>query len=187
MNKLWNKMTNVLLISEDKIKENSNLNDNFFGKNLRTPIREAQDIGLQSIVGECLYKRILDLVSTGDIKLPENIAYKDLLDNYIQDYLLYMVLSNSVLTANVKMANMGSVLTNDEHLVNLSQAEAELLRKNYEDKADFYCKRLQAFLCQNYDAYPELKECECGCCYTIKPNLKSAVSSQIWLGGILYK
>ena len=180
-------MTNVLLISEDKIKESSNLNDNFYGKNLRNPIREAQDIGLQSILGECMYKHILQLVSDGSIQDSENVAYKDLLDNYIQDYLLYMVLSHLILTANVKLANMGSVLTNDEHLVNLSQSEAELLRKNYEDKADFYCKRLQAFLCANYDAYPELEECECNCCYTIKPNLKSSTSCSVWLGGIYFK
>lgn len=180
-------MTNVLLISEDKIKESSNLNDNFFGKNLRNPIREAQDIGLQSVLGQCLYEHILDLVRTGEIQDSGNTAYKDMLVNYVQDYLLYLVLSNLILTANVKLANMGSVLTNDEHLVNLSQSESELLRKNYEDKANFYRRRLQNFLCANYDAFPELKECECGCCYTIKPDLKSSESSGIWLGGIRYK
>lgn len=181
-------MTNILLISEDKIKENSNLNDNFFGKNLRNPIFCAQDIGLQSVLGSCLYNHILDLVRTNEIQDSGNTAYKDLLVNYAQDYLLYLVLSNLILTANVKLANMGSVLTNDEHLVNLSQSEAELLRKNYEDKANFYRRRLQSYLCQNYDAFPELEQCECSCdCAIIKPDLKSSESSGIWLGGIYFK
>ena len=180
-------MTKVLLISEDYIKTNSNLNDNFYGKNLLPAITEAQDIGLQTVVGECLYKKILNLVSGGTIKNVENVAYKDLLDEHIRPYLLYLVLSNCVLTANVKMANIGTVLTNDEHIVNLSQKDVELLRNNYEDKSDFYCKRLQNFLLNNYDAYPELEECKCNCSYTIKPNLTSSESSGIWLGGIYRK
>lgn len=181
-------MTNILLISEDKIKENSNLNDNFFGKNLRNPIREAQDIGLQSVLGSCLYNHILDLVRTNEIQDSGNTAYKDLLVNYAQDYLLYLVLSNLILTANVKLANIGTVLTNDERIVNISQSEAELLRRDYEEKANFYRRRLQSFLCQNYESFPELEQCSCECdCAIIKPDLKSSTSCSVWLGGLYFK
>lgn len=180
-------MTKVLLISENYVKENSSLNDNFYGKSLLPAIIEAQDMGLQTVIGECLYKKIINMVEDGTIKNPENIAYKDLLDEHIRPYLLYLVLSNCVLTANVKMANIGSVLTNDEHIVNLSQKDSELLRNNYEDKSDFYCKRLQEFILRNIDAYPEIKECQCDCRYVIKPNLTSSESSGIYLGGIFYR
>lgn len=176
-------MTKVLLISEDFIKTNSTLNDNAFGKYILPAIKEAQDIGLQSVLGECLYKKLLDLVQTGEIQLEDNIAYKDLLDNYVRDYLLYLVLSNSVLNLNVKLANIGTVLTNDERIVNLTQGETDLLDSNYSHKADFYKKRLQSFLLNNYEAFPELEECACNCCYTIKPNLKTSADSTIWLGG----
>ena len=52
-------MTNILLISEDYIKTNSNLNDNVWGDYLLPAIREAEDIGLQSILGSCLYAPVV--------------------------------------------------------------------------------------------------------------------------------
>lgn len=180
-------MTNVLLCSENYIKENSALNDNYFGKWLLPAIKNAQEMGLQTVLGECLYKKILNLVADKTIKDPENIAYKDLLDNYIREYLMYLVLKESVLISNVKLANMGTKLTEDERIVSLSQGEADLLQNNFEDKADFYCKRLQQFILNNIDAYPEISECQCNCQYVIKPNLTSSESSGIYLGGIYYR
>lgn len=175
-------MTNILLISEDFIKEQSNLNDNLYGKLLLPAIREAQDIGLQTIIGSCLYKKLLDLVDSGDIAEEEYVAYKDLLDNKVQDYLLYKTLANINPIINVKLANAGTVLTNDEHLTNLTQGEADLVEKHYQNNADFYAKRLQAFLKANREAFPEL-ECDCICAGEIKPTLDSASSCSIYLGG----
>ena len=96
-------------------------------------------------------------------------------------------ISNVILNLNVKLANIGTVLTGDEHITNLSQGETELLKNNYLNKADFYKKRLQQFLLNFYDTFPELKECECNCCYTVKPNLKATADSNIWLGGFYSK
>lgn len=179
-------MTNVLLISESYIKENSILNDNAYGKSLKPAIVEAQDIGLQMIVGECLYKKLLDLVRTNDIQKSENVMYKDLLDNYIQPFLLYSVLSNCVLTLNAKIGNIGTVITKDEYVVNLTQGEMDLLKTEFTHKADFYTKRIQAELLNNKSAFPEIEQCSCGC-YSVKPNLKSSSSCNVWLGGFMGK
>ena len=173
---------NVLLISEKAIKENSSLSENCFPKFMFPAIKEAQEMGLQMILGECLYNKLLEMVSDDSIEEPENAAYKDLLDNYVQDYLIYEVLKNIVPYLNVKLANIGTVVTNDEKIVNLTQAEAELLANNFKNKADWYCKRLQQFLLNNRATFPEIDECACGC-YTIKPNLKSIERANIFLGG----
>lgn len=173
---------NVLLISEKTIKEQSTLSDNTFPKYMFPAIKEAQEMGLQMIVGECLYQKLLELVDTDEIEDSGNTAYKDLLDNYVQDYLVYEVLKNIVPNLNVKMANIGSVVTGDERIVNLSQGESDLLTQMFKNKADFYTKRLQQFLLNNRAAYPEIDECSCGC-YTIKPNLHSMERANIFLGG----
>lgn len=173
-------MINVLLISEDYIKTNSSLNENFWGKNLLPAIREAQDIYLQSIIGTCLYHRLLDMVDNGTVSDSENIAYKDLLDDKILPYLLYRTLANVIPLANVKITNFGTTISQDEKLVGLNQTDTDLTVNYYEDKADWYAKRLQKFLKSNYEAFPELKNCGCG---DIKPNLDSAAGSSLWLGG----
>ena len=177
-------MKQILLISEDKVKTVSNLDNNVFGKWLLPAIREAQDIGLQHIIGSCLYNHILNLVDTGEITLPDNELYKDLLDNQICDYLVYQSLVNVIPLINVNMANMGTVVSNDEHIQTLSQGNIDLVRGYYQSLADVYQKRLQDYLKCNCESFPELNECGCGSC-AVKPNLTSnANTSGIWLGGL---
>ena len=176
-------MRQILLISEDKVKTLSNLDSNVFGKWLMPAIREAQDINLQSIIGSCLYNHLLSLVESGEIMSHSNELYKDLLDNQIRDFLVYQTLVNIVPLINVNMANMGTVVSNDEHIQTLSQGNIDLVRNYYQSKADFYQKRLQDYLCCNQEFFPELNECGCNC--TIKPNLKSNTNSTgLWLGGL---
>lgn len=179
-------MTKVLLISEDFIKTNSALSDNYFGKWLLPAIKSAQDMGLQSIIGTKLYKKLLDLVKTGEIVNEENTNYKTLIDEYVRDYLLYKVLQESVPIANVKISNIGTKLAEDERIISLSQGEADLLQHSFDDKADFYRKRLQNYLLSNYDLFPEL-ESSCSCEEDIKPNLKTSANPTVWLGGLYSK
>lgn len=175
-------MTSVLLVSEDFIKTNSAIDDNLFGKFLLPAIREAQDVGLQSIIGSCLYKKLISLISEGLILDEEYAAYKALLDDYIQPYMLYQVHVGIVPIISVKLANIGTVLTNDEYVSNLNNKERDLVLHHYQNLADSYCKQLQNYLKTNKDLYPEL-ECGCECDGNIKPNLNSSASSDIWLGG----
>lgn len=170
----------VLLISEDALKTYSNLNKNTFGDWILPAIREAQEMGLMPIIGECLYNKICELVADGSINDVLFTAYKDLLDNKIQPYLIYKTLSNIIPILNAKMANLGVVVTNDEHVVNLTQSESDLLKAYYSERCDFYTKRLQDFIKSNQSAFPEIS-CGCG---KMQPNLESSENSVgIWLGG----
>lgn len=173
-------MRNILLISEDTIRTQSGLNDNIFGKSLLPAIREAQEIGLQSIIGSCLYSKLCTLVGDGSIRDMENTAYKTLLDDYVSYYLIYKTISDLVPIIGVKLANIGVVISNDEHVQNLSEDERSRVETYYTFRADFYCKRLQEFLLENNELFPELDECACN---QMKSNLDSAASTSLWLGG----
>ena len=78
-------MTDVLLISEAKLREFTDINNNVDSALLTNAIREAQDIELQRVIGTLLYNKILSDVEGSTI----SGDYKDLLDNWIQDFLLY--------------------------------------------------------------------------------------------------
>lgn len=173
-------MSKVLLISEDTIKTYSGLNDNIFGKSLLPAIREAQEIGLQGIIGSCLYQRLCSMVEDGSIENQENSNYKSLLDNQIQYYLIYKVISDLIPIIGVKLGNIGVMVSNDEHMQNLSEDERSRVDTYYEYRADFYCKRLQEFLLANRELFAELKECDCN---AMSANLDSASSIGLWLGG----
>ena len=62
MQKMLNNYRNVLLISEDYIKSESNLDNNVSGKYLQSAIKLAQDIELQSLIGTKLLEKIQKLV-----------------------------------------------------------------------------------------------------------------------------
>lgn len=177
-------MRNVLLISEDTVRTHSGLNDNIFGKSLLPAIREAQEIGLQSIIGTCLYERLCSMVEDGSIMDSENIQYKTLLDNEIQYYLLYKVISDLIPIIGVKLGNLGVMVSNDEHIQNLSEDERSRVDTYYTYRADFYCKRIQEFLLDNKELFVELDDCQCS---KIKANLDSASSVGLWLGGFRSK
>lgn len=169
-------MTDILLISEDFVKTNSGLNDNVFGSYLTPAIRDAQDMRLQSVIGTNLYKSILDQIDTDTLQ-PQ---YKTLLDDYIQVFLMYQTISDLVPIIGVKLTNLGVVVSNDEHLTNLTQGERDLVQNYYLERADFYCRRLQEYLLANRDKYPELKDCDCD---SMRANLYSSASTGLFLGG----
>lgn len=169
-------MTNILLISEELLKEQTPISDNLFGKYIMPSIRESQDIHLSQILGENLldeiYTRVTANTVTGD--------YKTLLEEYIQPYLLYQTQTNLIPIINIKVANIGSVVANDEHIVTLSKSDIDNYTTNVQYKADFYCRRLQEYLLTNKDTFG-IEDCDCR---RIKANLDSAASTGLWLGGI---
>lgn len=169
-------MTNVLLISEDYVKANSGLDNNLYGKYLLPAIREAQDMGLQPIIGTSLYDVLKGMVADESI----DGDYKNLLDTYIQPYLLYKTIANVIGIASTKIANLGTMRTEDENAYNVSKEERDYLVNTYIYKADFYCDLLQRYLCKNRSNFPELNNCDCA---GYSPNLKSSESTGLWLGG----
>lgn len=183
---------NVLLISEDYIKSESNLDNNVSGKYLQSAIKLAQDIELQSLIGtkllEALQKKCIDWVDPNvegavadSIDDPDNIKYKELLDYYVTPFLLFQVLSEIIVPITYKLSNFGVMRTDDEKDLAADASQVNLLRKYYKDKADFFKARLQDWVITYYNDFPEL--------YSYKPlkdmypNLYSASSCGIWLGG----
>lgn len=191
---------NVLLISEDYIKSNSTLDNNISGKYLQAAITSAQDVELQSTIGtkllEALQKKCINWIDphtpVHPIEPPEplpsdsiddsdNYRYKELLDYYVQPYLLYQVLSEIVIPISYKLGNFGVMRTDDEKDLTSDINQINLIKKYYRDKADFFKTRLQNWVITYYNDFPEL--------YSYKPlkdmypNMYSSSSCGIWLGG----
>lgn len=172
-------MQNILLISEDYVKSNSELTDNMFGKYLLPAIRTSQELYLQPVLGKTLYDTVIDVVSDGSIVDPENSHIKELLDDYIQPYLLERVLADLIPIVSAKVANLGTVHSKDEYVENLSVENAEKLQQFHIIKSDAYLKRMQEYLLANSGIFP-IDSCTCD---SMRSNLDSAASTGLWLGG----
>ena len=146
---------NVLLISEDKLKSNTPINENVDTQELRFSIQQAQQIFIQESLGTNLYEYILLLVSTGDIELIGKIHYKELLNNFIQptliSYSYYLALDNFYL----KFVNVGLQQMRSEQGSPVGIKDLMYLKNNARDNSQFNDNLLRRHLVFNNSLYPQ--------------------------------
>lgn len=172
-------MEEILLTSADFVRRTTNLSDNMQDKYLLSAIREAQEIGLQSILGSLLYDSLKQMVNDNTISNEENVDYKNLL-NQCQYYLAYKTISNVIVVSSVKVDNIGATQNADEMVSPLALKDIFKMEQYYTNKADFYCKRLQEYLLKNHEQFKELRQCDIDAMHS---NLYSAASCGMYLGG----
>lgn len=172
-------MNDVLLTSENYIRDFTNVSDNLAGKFLLSSIREAQEGPLRETLGDCIVDALKRMVGDGSINDPANVAYKALLDR-IQPLLAYIALTNVVMKVSYKIDNFGLSRTTDENQTFASFDEVAKAQFFYQSKADVCTASVQRWLIENRAAFPELQDCDCR---KLKANLVSAASCGIWLGG----
>ena len=168
-------MTDILLITEQSIKNLTNISDNMSGKLLLPAIRESQEINLREILGDALLDELKRQVEIDDVRE----TYGRLLLQ-CQYYLAYQSCANICMITSVKIDNAGLQRVSDEKMEPLPVSEVNQIHDYYQQKADFYCERLQHFLLQNKDDYPQLNTRQCN---AINSNLYSSASCGIFLGG----
>lgn len=170
----------VLLCSEDTIKSYSSISDNISGDYLLPAIHIAQRSDLERIIGTALVVKLQQLVAEDTINYDENSHYKELLDEYITDFLCYAAIKELIPIVSFKINNLGAARTEDEKATAVSFNEVFKLKDYYEDKADYFAMRMQRYLCENYAKFPELSDSTVS---NIKATLNSAANCSIWLGG----
>lgn len=180
----WN---NVIFIGTGDVKNitivNSNVSDEFVGY----AIRDTQNIDLQSIIGTSLMDKLKELVYNkikgleNSISDDENVAYNDLMEEFVKPYLTHKSVVNVLIPISFKVRNMGVIKTNDTNIQNAEFDEIKYLMKYYEQQAAFYETRLSKFLCTHRDAYPELEmDVEA---WMSKPLIgKNFAPTELWLG-----
>lgn len=159
-------MTQVYLISEQTLKDDSLINDNTGVEFISAAIELAQNIHLQELIGSKLLNKICSMVDDDTITGDTN--YKLLLDAYITPYLEWMVTSLIQVPVAIKTRNLGVVQTNDDHINNLGLKDVQVMEQYYANKAAFYGLRLSKYLKANSQIYPEW--CQCDDCADFKSN-----------------
>jgi len=152
-------MTNTFLLSEIKLREYTDLDNNVDSALIKNAIRESQDIRLQSIIGTLLYNKIMDLVDNNEIDLPANSNYKTLLDNYIQNYLIYAAYWYALDAIYLRSRNNGLIKpTGGENSVDVDRSLYNLKRQSVEGKMEFYAEKLTEYIIEENTLFPELND-----------------------------
>lgn len=169
----------VLLISESTIKSNSIIADNCDGMYLTPVIQLAQDQRLQPLIGTPLYDKLRELIATNQIEQEHNIRYKELLDDYIEPFLLWAVTSEIQIPIHWKIRNAGIVLNNDQHFESSYMNNDHYLKEYFADKMNFYGFRLSDYLIANSNDYPEYYQWRS---IADMPSNKNAYNTGMYLG-----
>jgi len=148
---------NVLLISENAIKDNSVITANLEGKYIQSAIKNAQDTCLLPLLGSQLLNEIYAQVKDGEIEDRINV----LLDDYIQPILLNASIANIIVNVSLKIKNMGLINTNDTNVSNINIKDVQWLKQQYDYNTNFYNNRCLEYLRHNRELYPEWPSCYC--------------------------
>ena len=180
---------NTFLISPDDIKASTYVNYNVDDSLLAPAIREAQEIGLQSIIGSNLLLALQTMVyntiqgNEGGIDDDENAEYKTLLDLYITPYLEARTQAVLCVPLSMKVRNYGVTKNSDTNIQTPTMKDIMFLQGRFNTLADRHATALSMYLCENRKLFPELEETSCGCRAFVKPQIgKRFVNIGLWLG-----
>ena len=133
---------NVLLISDEILKDRTTIHGNIDPKLLYPEIKAAQDMYIHPILGTALYNKIIDDVDAGTIAGD----YKDLLDDYIIDCLLYYTLAALPTALSYQYWNKGVLRKGGDNTELPSMSELIDISNTYRQRAEWYGERLNRYL-----------------------------------------
>lgn len=148
-------MTTTFIISEAKLRQFTDINDSVDSALIKNAVREAQDISLQRILGTQLYESILSQIDAGPTWTNSN--YENLVNNFIQDFLLYAAYWYALEAIYIRPRNNGLLTpTGGENSIEVDRSLFNVKRQSADNKMQYYADRLASYLAGNQNLFPEL-------------------------------
>tara|TARA_R100001460_G_C3544052_1_gene174730 strand:- start:1069 stop:1644 length:576 start_codon:yes stop_codon:yes gene_type:complete len=148
-------MSYVLFISEQKLKESTAINLNVDTNILLPYVRQAQKLYVETKLGTNLNQKLKDLITAGTIGNVANAAYKTLLDDYIGDMLPQWAFFHALPYLRFKIENGNIYSKTSETGNSLTTEEAQHLREEIRNTAEYYTERMIQYICNNTSSFPE--------------------------------
>lgn len=147
----------VLWISPAKVKENSNVLENVDDFYLRNAILKAIDIKLTPILGNNLVNYVNDLIITNTLNDPANIVYKELVDDYSQQAIIYAAIAELLPEVSYKITTKGLLQFDNENSSAASLTQINFMIQRYEDQSEYWLGRTRLY-CMEKERLSELPQ-----------------------------
>ncbi len=148
-------MAYVLFISEAKLKDSTAINLNVDPEILLPYVLQAQRIYIETKLGTTLYEKLESLITAGTIGNVGNEAYKTLVDEYIGDCLPSWAFHMCIPYLRFKTEN-GNIYSKTSETGNaLSTEEAQHLREEVRNNAEYFTERMIKYITNNITLFPE--------------------------------
>ena len=144
-------MAYVLFISEAKLKDSTAINLNVDVELLLPYVRQAQKLYVETKLGTDLTDKLKAEITAGTLAG----AYKTLVDDYIGDMLPNWAFYHAIPFLRFKIEN-GNIYSKTSETGNaLSTEEAQHLREEVRNTAEYYTERMIDYVCNNTSSFPE--------------------------------
>lgn len=143
-------MAIALFITEQFIKDNSVIDENLDMKYITTTIDKCQKKYIRPILGTALYNELQTQINAGTT----TSINQTLIEDYLQDSLLYWVLYEGISLFTYKITNKSIVVKNSD---NSSVADSEALatlRDGFKNDAEYFSELTTNYLCANTVNFP---------------------------------
>ena len=144
-------MAYVLFISEAKLKDSTAINLNVDIDLLLPYVRQAQKLYVETKLGTDLIQKLKDEITAGTLAG----AYKTLVDDYIGDMLPNWAFYHAIPFLRFKIENGNIYSKTSETGTALSTEEAQHLREEVRNTAEYYTERMIDYVCNNTSSFPE--------------------------------
>jgi hypothetical protein len=143
-------MSNILLISETYLKENSPINANVDPKDILPHIDRSQDLWTQELLGTNFYNYILNSYSAQTLN-----NYEVELVSRIKIALVYRTCEMALPFINYNIKNKGIQSQFGDYSNQVGVEEMRILRWELRNKAEFYDERVKSYLKENSKQFPQ--------------------------------
>ena len=144
-------MAYVLFISEQKLKDSTAINLNVDVNLLLPYVRQAQKLYVEPKLGTDLYEALKSKISAGTL----TGAKKTLVDDYIGDMLPNWAFYHAIPFLRFKIENGNIYSKTSETGTALSTEEAQHLREEVRNTAEYYTERMIEYVTNNLTDFPE--------------------------------
>lgn len=139
----------TLLISPERLKDTSRIENNVSDRLLKDIIINVQDTVLQPIIGTSLYNRLINNVET--LNSDETSLIKD----YIWNVLTYAVLYELMSTGTYKISSTGVVKSGSQDFTVADISEIAKIKRQIKYDLGHYVKYLSEYLVFNSAKFPK--------------------------------
>lgn len=141
----------ILLVSEQRMKQWTSLDNNIRIDVLTPSILNAQEIYIQDSLGTKFFDRLKEGVKNDDLTADESMFLRDYVGPALMQYALYLLLPN----LKYKMVEKGILNGTSEETQPTTLQELQYLRETTMETAQFYDQRLRQFLIQHPSMFNE--------------------------------
>tara|TARA_R110002110_G_scaffold6727_3_gene33632 strand:+ start:1793 stop:2365 length:573 start_codon:yes stop_codon:yes gene_type:complete len=148
-------MAYVLFISEERLKDSTTIGLNVDTSLLSPYIKQSQKLFIETKLGTNLTDKLKDLIVAGTVNNVGNEAYATLLNDYIAEILPSYCLHMAIPFLRYKIEGGNIYSKTSETGTALSTEEAQHLRNEVLNTAEYYMERMIDYIRNNTASFPE--------------------------------